>query len=197
MKQNIFWHVLTIQHSFLYNFHSFYLTHFFSSGMDHYRPEVYEHGKRLLLHLLITLSCNNNLKAIASVLLQTHNINDIKTLTCKQSIQLDFLPNGKTMSWCHIHKHDALSSISPTCQSWLGFDFRCFVFILKHPGRGKHCFTQWKSKFLIRVGVWGMWCIKETQTREVIKGLDESILFCCLHPFAQYGIFCTRPDSSE
>lgn len=30
------------------------------SGMDHYRPEVYEHSKRLLLHLLIALSCNNN-----------------------------------------------------------------------------------------------------------------------------------------
>ncbi|XP_008307519.1 protein furry homolog isoform X2 [Cynoglossus semilaevis] len=70
------------------------LLHALFLGMDHYRPEVYEHGKRLLLHLLITLSCNNNLKAIASVLLQTHNINDIKTLTCKQSIQLDFLPNG-------------------------------------------------------------------------------------------------------
>lgn len=28
--------------------------------MDHYRPEVYEHSKRLLLHLLIALSCNNN-----------------------------------------------------------------------------------------------------------------------------------------
>lgn len=29
-------------------------------GMDHYRAEVYEHSKRLLLHLLIALSCNNN-----------------------------------------------------------------------------------------------------------------------------------------
>lgn len=31
-----------------------------SPGMDHYRAEVYEHSKRLLLHLLIALSCNNN-----------------------------------------------------------------------------------------------------------------------------------------
>lgn len=30
------------------------------TGLDHYRPEVYEHSKRLLLHLLIALSCNNN-----------------------------------------------------------------------------------------------------------------------------------------
>lgn len=33
---------------------------FCSTGLDHYRPEVYEHSKRLLLHLLIALSCNNN-----------------------------------------------------------------------------------------------------------------------------------------
>lgn len=32
----------------------------FFPGMDHYRAEVYEHSKRLLLHLLIALSCNNN-----------------------------------------------------------------------------------------------------------------------------------------
>lgn len=34
--------------------------YFYFLGMDHYRPEVYEHSKRLLLHLLIALSCNNN-----------------------------------------------------------------------------------------------------------------------------------------
>lgn len=33
---------------------------FLLAGLDHYRPEVYEHSKRLLLHLLIALSCNNN-----------------------------------------------------------------------------------------------------------------------------------------
>lgn len=32
----------------------------FFSGLDHYRAEVFEHSKRLLLHLLIALSCNNN-----------------------------------------------------------------------------------------------------------------------------------------
>ena len=66
-----------------------------SSGMDHYRPEVFEHSKRLLLHLLITLSCNNNFQSIAAVLLQTREINGAKTLTCKPSLQPDFLPPGK------------------------------------------------------------------------------------------------------
>lgn len=66
-----------------------------SSGMDHYRPEVFEHSKRLLLHLLITLSCNNNFQSIASALLQTREINGAKTLTCKPGLQPDFLPPGK------------------------------------------------------------------------------------------------------
>lgn len=70
------------------------LLRFFSSGMDHYRPEVFEHSKRLLLHLLITLSCNNNFQAIASVLLQTRELNGTKTLTCKPSPQPEFLPSG-------------------------------------------------------------------------------------------------------
>uniref|UniRef100_A0A665VPD8 Furry homolog a (Drosophila) n=1 Tax=Echeneis naucrates TaxID=173247 RepID=A0A665VPD8_ECHNA len=63
-------------------------------GMDHYRPEVFEHSKRLLLHLLITLSCNHNFQAIASVLLQTREINCAKTLTHKPSPQPNYLPSG-------------------------------------------------------------------------------------------------------
>lgn len=39
-------------------------------GLDHYRPEVYEHSKRLLLHLLIALSCNNNFQ----VRLKSYNV---------------------------------------------------------------------------------------------------------------------------
>lgn len=70
---------------------------YFFSGMDHYRPEVFEHSKRLLLHLLITLSCNNNFQAIASVLLQTREVNGTKTLTCKPGPQLDYLSTGKNI----------------------------------------------------------------------------------------------------
>lgn len=65
--------------------------------MDHYRPEVFEHSKRLLLHLLITLSCNNNFQAIASVLLQTREVNGTKTLTYKPGPQLDYLSTGKNI----------------------------------------------------------------------------------------------------
>ncbi|KAM7399056.1 hypothetical protein PAMP_018349 [Pampus punctatissimus] len=70
------------------------LLHALFLGMDHYRPEVFEHSKRLLLHLLITLSCNNNFQTIASVLLQTREINGTKTLTCKPSLQPEYSPTG-------------------------------------------------------------------------------------------------------
>uniref|UniRef100_A0A671P3A4 Furry homolog a (Drosophila) n=1 Tax=Sinocyclocheilus anshuiensis TaxID=1608454 RepID=A0A671P3A4_9TELE len=70
--------------------------------MDHYRPEVFEHCKRLLLHLLITLSCNNNFSLIASVLLNTRDANSNKSLTFKPIYQpefytggVDFLRNGQ------------------------------------------------------------------------------------------------------
>uniref|UniRef100_A0A7N6ACI3 Furry homolog a (Drosophila) n=1 Tax=Anabas testudineus TaxID=64144 RepID=A0A7N6ACI3_ANATE len=70
------------------------LLHALFLGMDHYRTEVFEHSKRLLLHLLIKLSCNSNFQAIASVLLQTHEMNSAKTLTCKPTIQPEYLPSG-------------------------------------------------------------------------------------------------------
>ncbi|XP_034722070.1 protein furry homolog isoform X3 [Etheostoma cragini] len=70
------------------------LLHALFLGMDHYRPEVFEHSKRLLLHLLITLSCNNNFQNIASVLLQTREINGTKTLTCKPGLQPEDLSSG-------------------------------------------------------------------------------------------------------
>uniref|UniRef100_A0A8C0ZKH6 FRY microtubule binding protein n=1 Tax=Cyanistes caeruleus TaxID=156563 RepID=A0A8C0ZKH6_CYACU len=60
------------------------LLHALFLGLDHYRPEVFEHSKKLLLHLLIALSCNNNYQAIASVLLQTREMNETKTLTLAQ-----------------------------------------------------------------------------------------------------------------
>uniref|UniRef100_A0A8C7YJS2 Furry homolog a (Drosophila) n=1 Tax=Oryzias sinensis TaxID=183150 RepID=A0A8C7YJS2_9TELE len=70
------------------------LLHALFLGMDHYRPEVFEHCKRLLLHLLITLPCNSNCQAIASVLLQTREINVTKTLICKPCLQPEFSSSG-------------------------------------------------------------------------------------------------------
>uniref|UniRef100_A0A8B9IBH3 FRY microtubule binding protein n=1 Tax=Anser brachyrhynchus TaxID=132585 RepID=A0A8B9IBH3_9AVES len=62
------------------------LLHALFLGLDHYRPEVFEHSKKLLLHLLIALSCNSNYQAIASVLLQTREMNETKTLTVQPHI---------------------------------------------------------------------------------------------------------------
>ncbi|KTG44596.1 hypothetical protein cypCar_00004857 [Cyprinus carpio] len=70
------------------------LLHALFLGLDHYRPEVFEHSKRLLLHLLIALSCNNNFQVIASVLLLTREIGDNKTLTVKSSYQPEYLYTG-------------------------------------------------------------------------------------------------------
>ncbi|XP_046716491.1 protein furry homolog isoform X5 [Silurus meridionalis] len=70
------------------------LLHALFLGLDHNRPEVFEHSKRLLLHLLIALSCNNNFQVIASVLLVTREISDNKTLTIKSSFQSEYLHTG-------------------------------------------------------------------------------------------------------
>ncbi|KAI1893589.1 hypothetical protein AGOR_G00125280 [Albula goreensis] len=70
------------------------LLHALFLGLDHYRPEVFEHSKRLLLHLLIALSCNNNFQVIASVLLLTREMGDSKTLTVRASYQPEYLYTG-------------------------------------------------------------------------------------------------------
>ncbi|TNM84780.1 hypothetical protein fugu_008958 [Takifugu bimaculatus] len=70
------------------------LLHALFLGMDHYRAEVYEHSKRLLLHLLIALSCNNNFQVIASVLMLTREISDNKTLTIKSSYPMEYQATG-------------------------------------------------------------------------------------------------------
>ncbi|KAJ8368505.1 hypothetical protein SKAU_G00085330 [Synaphobranchus kaupii] len=70
------------------------LLHALFLGLDHHRPEVFEHSKRLLLHLLIALSCNNNFQVIASVLLLTREMSDSKTLTVRASCQPEYLYTG-------------------------------------------------------------------------------------------------------
>lgn len=53
-------------------------------GFDHQHPEVYEHCKRLLLHLLVVQGTNSNVQSLASVLLRNREYNDPKVLTVKQ-----------------------------------------------------------------------------------------------------------------
>ncbi|XP_074842355.1 protein furry homolog isoform X7 [Carettochelys insculpta] len=70
------------------------LLHALFLGLDHYRPEVFEHSKKLLLHLLIAMSCNSNFQTIASVLLQTREMNETKTLTVQPAYLPEFLYTG-------------------------------------------------------------------------------------------------------
>lgn len=97
----------------------FYLCISVLSGLDHYRPEVFEHSKRLLLHLLIALSCNNNFQVIASVLLLTREIGDNKTLTIKSSYQPEYLYTGTIISLPRIQhdtkRHQQLTEINIDC----------------------------------------------------------------------------------
>nr|XP_023679418.1 protein furry homolog-like isoform X2 [Paramormyrops kingsleyae] len=60
------------------------LLHTIFIGFDHQHPEVYEHCKRLLLHLLVVQGTNSNVQSLASVLLRNREFNDPKVLTVKQ-----------------------------------------------------------------------------------------------------------------
>lgn len=56
---------------------------FNSPGFDHQHPEVYEHCKRLLLHLLIVQGANSNVQSVAMVLLRNRDFNEPRVLTVK------------------------------------------------------------------------------------------------------------------
>ncbi|XP_036378760.1 protein furry homolog-like isoform X3 [Megalops cyprinoides] len=60
------------------------LLHAIFIGFDHQHPEVYEHCKRLLLHLLVVQGTNSSIQSLASVLLRNREFNDPKVLTVKQ-----------------------------------------------------------------------------------------------------------------
>uniref|UniRef100_A0A3B4BUU4 Furry homolog a (Drosophila) n=1 Tax=Pygocentrus nattereri TaxID=42514 RepID=A0A3B4BUU4_PYGNA len=70
------------------------LLHALFLGMDHCRPEVFEHCKRLLLHLLLSLSCSRSFPLLASVLLQSRDATSAKSLTIRPSYQPDFFYTG-------------------------------------------------------------------------------------------------------
>ena len=63
-------------------------------GFDHCHPEVYEHCKRLLLHLLIVMGSNSNIRTVASVLLRNKEFNEPRVLTVKQTAHLDYTFTG-------------------------------------------------------------------------------------------------------
>nr|XP_012384972.2 protein furry homolog-like isoform X3 [Dasypus novemcinctus] len=72
------------------------LLHAIFIGFDHCHPEVYEHCKRLLLHLLIVMGSNSNVRTVASVLLRNKEFNEPRVLTVKQIAHLDYTFTGVT-----------------------------------------------------------------------------------------------------
>ncbi|NXG70040.1 FRYL protein, partial [Baryphthengus martii] len=66
------------------------LLHAIFIGFDHCHPEVYEHCKRLLLHLLIVMGSGSNVQSVASVLLRNREFNESRVLTVKQTTHLDY-----------------------------------------------------------------------------------------------------------
>ncbi|XP_028941162.1 protein furry homolog-like, partial [Antrostomus carolinensis] len=67
------------------------LLHAIFIGFDHCHPEVYEHCKRLLLHLLIVMGSGSNVQSVASVLLRNREFNESRVLTVKQTTHLDYI----------------------------------------------------------------------------------------------------------
>ncbi|XP_058494986.1 protein furry homolog-like isoform X4 [Solea solea] len=59
------------------------LLHAIFIGFDHQHPEVYEHCKRLLLHLLVAQGANSNVQSVAMVLLRNRDYNEPRVLTVK------------------------------------------------------------------------------------------------------------------
>ncbi|KAH0616207.1 hypothetical protein JD844_027161 [Phrynosoma platyrhinos] len=70
------------------------LLHAVFIGLDHHHPEVYEHCKHLLLHLLIVMSSSSNVQSVASVLLRNREFNEPRVLTVKQTAHLDYIFTG-------------------------------------------------------------------------------------------------------
>uniref|UniRef100_A0A673M1U7 Protein furry homolog-like n=1 Tax=Sinocyclocheilus rhinocerous TaxID=307959 RepID=A0A673M1U7_9TELE len=63
------------------------LLHAIFIGFDHQHPEVYEHCKRLLLHLLVVQGTNSSIQSLASVLLRNRELNEPRVLTVKPTLQ--------------------------------------------------------------------------------------------------------------
>lgn len=70
------------------------LLHAIFIGFDHCHPEVYEHCKRLLLHLLIVMGPNSDIRTVASVLLRDKEFNEPRVLTVKQTAHSDYTFTG-------------------------------------------------------------------------------------------------------
>ncbi|XP_053095518.1 protein furry homolog isoform X3 [Pangasianodon hypophthalmus] len=86
----IFMTELVVDHSVKedWSVHLPLLLHAFFLGMDHCRPEVFEHCKHLLLHLLLTLSCSRIFPLVSSTLIHS------KSLGTRPNYQTEFFYTG-------------------------------------------------------------------------------------------------------
>ncbi|XP_069049817.1 protein furry homolog-like isoform X4 [Lepisosteus oculatus] len=66
------------------------LLHAIFIGFDHQHPEVYEHCRRLLLHLLVVQGANGGVQSLASVLLRNREFNDLRVLTVKHTPHVEY-----------------------------------------------------------------------------------------------------------
>ncbi|XP_021568498.1 protein furry homolog-like isoform X2 [Carlito syrichta] len=83
---------LIIDHSVKVDWGSYLplLLHAVFIGFDHCHPEVYEHCRRLLLHLLIVMGPSSNIRTVASVLLRNKEFNEPRVLTVKPTAHFDY-----------------------------------------------------------------------------------------------------------
>ncbi|XP_046719128.1 LOW QUALITY PROTEIN: protein furry homolog [Silurus meridionalis] len=86
----IFMTELVVDHSVKedWSVHLPLLLHALFLGMDHCRPEVFEHCKHLLLHLLFTLSCSRSFPLVSSMLMHS------KSLGTRPNYQTEFFYTG-------------------------------------------------------------------------------------------------------
>ncbi|MCI4386103.1 hypothetical protein PGIGA_G00058350 [Pangasianodon gigas] len=86
----IFMTELVVDHSVKedWSVHLPLLLHALFLGMDHCRPEVFEHCKHLLLHLLLTLSCSRIFPLVSSTLMHS------KSLGTRPNYQTEFFYTG-------------------------------------------------------------------------------------------------------
>ncbi|KAB5550606.1 hypothetical protein PHYPO_G00055700 [Pangasianodon hypophthalmus] len=86
----IFMTELVVDHSVKedWSVHLPLLLHALFLGMDHCRPEVFEHCKHLLLHLLLTLSCSRIFPLVSSTLIHS------KSLGTRPNYQTEFFYTG-------------------------------------------------------------------------------------------------------
>ncbi|KAM8874082.1 LOW QUALITY PROTEIN: protein furry homolog-like [Spinachia spinachia] len=98
------------------------LLHAIFIGLDHQHPEVYEHCKRLLLHLLVVQGANGSVQSVAMVLLRNRDYNEPRVLTVKPVAPEINLTGVQLLSDCQASPmtDSGLSSCSTSSSMSLG-----------------------------------------------------------------------------